>query len=83
MQAMKTPISLSSPWVRRCAQICAVFSLGFLASCTKEEAPPPPAEQSKPSLVDQYKDTSKATAENPGVAGSPGQMQEEKKESNQ
>jgi hypothetical protein len=33
--------------------------------------------------VDQYKDTSKATAENPGVAGSPGQMEEEKKEGNQ
>jgi hypothetical protein len=78
MQTMKTPKYFSSQWIRRGAQICAILSLGFLASCMKEETPPQ-TEQSKPSLVDQYKDTSKATAESPGLAGSPGQMAEEEK----
>jgi len=53
--------------------------LGFLAQCSKEEPPAPKTEASKPSLVDQYKSTSKETAENPGVAGSPGQVKEEEK----
>jgi hypothetical protein len=79
MLTMKMPKYFSSHWVRRGAQICAIFSLSFLVSCTKEETPPPQTEQSKPSLVDQYKDTSKATAESPGLAGSPGQMAEEEK----
>jgi len=78
MQAMKTPTYFPL-WARRCAQVGVILSFSFLIGCTKEEAPPPQAEQSKPSLVDQYKDTSKTTAENPGVAGSPGQMAEEEK----
>jgi hypothetical protein len=40
-------------------------------------------QESKPSLVDQYKDTSKESAANPGVAGSPGQMKEEEKKEGQ
>ncbi len=59
-------------------KISAICLLGFLAQCTKEE-PPPKVEAPKPSLVDQYKSTSKETAENPGVAGSPGQGKEEEK----
>jgi len=58
-------------------KIAAICLLGFLAQCTKEE-PPAKTEAPKPSLVDQYKSTSKETAENPGVAGSPGQTKEEK-----
>ena len=53
----------------------------FLTQCTEEAPPPPP--QSKPSLVDQYKDTSKESAANPGVAGSPGQVKEEEKKEGQ
>ncbi|HXG19952.1 MAG TPA: hypothetical protein VNN62_12885 [Methylomirabilota bacterium] len=60
------------------ACFCALLSFSVLMGCSKEEAPPP-AEKPKQSLVDQYKDTSKATAENPGIAGSPKQMGEGEK----
>lgn len=57
-----------------------MVSLGFLAGCSKEEAPAPQAEKSAPSLVEQYKAESKETAANPGLAGSPGKLAEEEKE---
>jgi hypothetical protein len=72
-------ILFSSRLIRRGAQFCALLALGLVTSCSKEETPPPQAEKPKPSLVDQYKDTSKATAENPGLAGSPKEMKEEEK----
>jgi hypothetical protein len=55
---------------------------GFLTQCASEP-PPPPAPEPQKSLVDQYKDTSKERAANPGVAGSPGQMKEEEKKEGQ
>ena len=59
--------------------IASVLLCGLLAQCGKtEEAPPPPAEKPA-SLMEQYKDASKDSAENPGVAGSPGQMKKEEK----
>jgi hypothetical protein len=60
--------------------IASVLFCGLLAQCgKKEEAPPPTEEKPAASLMEQYKDASKASAENPGVAGSPGQMKEEEK----
>ena len=67
---------------RRSLKIVALCLVGFLAQCSKEEPPPAPQKPAQ-SLVDQYKDTSKSSAANPGLAGSPGQMkeqQEQKKE---
>jgi hypothetical protein len=57
--------------------IGGVVFCGFLAACGKTEEAPPPTEE-PPSLMEQYKGASKESAENPGVAGSPGQMKEEK-----
>jgi hypothetical protein len=78
MQPIMTRTLFSSHFIRRGAQLCALLAFGFVTGCSKEE-PPPQAEKPKPSLVDQYKDTSKATAENPGLAGSPKEMKEEEK----
>jgi hypothetical protein len=66
--------------LHQCLKIVTVLLCAFLAQCAREETPPPP-EPTKPSLVDQYKESSKATAENPGVAGAPGQAKEEEKKS--
>ena len=66
---------------RQSLKVFAILLCGFLAQCAKEETPPPQTEAPKPSLVDQYKESSKATAENPGVAGAPGQAKEEEKKS--
>jgi hypothetical protein len=66
-------------FLRQMMKITAICLLGFLAQCSKEEPPAPKVEETKPSLVDQYKSTSKETAENPGVAGAPGQAKEEEK----
>jgi len=60
---------------RQSLRIVALCLAGFLAQCTKEEPPPAPPKPAQ-SLVDQYKDTSKSSAANPGLAGSPGQMKE-------
>ena len=65
--------------LRQTVVIGGILLFGLLAQCgKKEEAPPPKAEQPK-SLMEQYKDASKSTAENPGLAGSPGKMKEEEK----
>lgn len=77
MLAMKKQSFFSFSLVLRCVQVCGIVALGFLASCTKEEAPAPQAEKQTPSLVEQYKADSKESAANPGIAGSPGQMTEE------
>jgi hypothetical protein len=55
-----------------------ILFCGLLAQCGKTEEAPPPQAEKQPSLMEQYKDASKASAENPGVAGSPGQLKEEK-----
>jgi hypothetical protein len=78
MPAMKT-LQHYHRIFRQSLKVFAILLCGFLAQCAKEETPPPQAETPKPSLVDQYKDTSKESAANPGVAGAPGQMEEEKK----
>jgi hypothetical protein len=59
--------------------IASVLFCGLLAQCGKKEEAPPPAEEKPASLMEQYKDASKASAEDPGIAGSPGQMKEEEK----
>lgn len=58
--------------------VASVVFCGLLAQCGKREEAPPPQAEKQPSLMEQYKDASKASAENPGIAGSPGQMKEEK-----
>lgn len=58
--------------------IAGVVFGGLLAQCGKREEAPPPQAEKQPSLTEQYKEASKASAENPGIAGSPGQMKEEK-----
>jgi hypothetical protein len=79
MLTMKKQTLFSSSFVLRCVQVSALVSLGFLGSCTKEEAAAPQAEKPPPSLVEQYKTHSQESAANPGVAGSPGDLAEEKK----
>jgi hypothetical protein len=76
---MNTNKPFCSSLCRSTARLGIALSLGFLVGCAQEEAPKPQVEAPKPSLVDQYKDTSKATAENPGLAGSPKDMEEEEK----
>jgi hypothetical protein len=79
---MKNTKIFSPKWLRYCFVMGVIAISAFLTQCT-EEAPPPPVQESKPSLVDQYKNTSKESAANPGVAGSPGQMKEEEKKEGQ
>jgi hypothetical protein len=79
MLAMKKQTLSSFSFLLRYVQVGVLVSLGFLASCTKEDATAPQAEKPAPSLVEQYKATSKETAANPGIAGSPGKMDEEEK----
>jgi hypothetical protein len=69
-------------WLRQCCVLGILALSGFLTQCASEP-PPPPAPPPQKSLVDQYKDTSKESAANPGVAGSPGQMKEEEKKEGQ
>lgn len=62
--------------------IGGILLFGLLAQCEKKEEPPPPQPQAEkpsslPGFMDQYKDASKATAEEPGLAASPGKMKEE------
>jgi hypothetical protein len=57
--------------------IGGILLLSLLTQCGKKEEPPPP--QAEKSLMEQYKGASKDTAENPGLAASPGQMKEEEK----
>jgi hypothetical protein len=71
----------SPKWLRHCFVLGIIAMSAFLTQCTEEA--PPPVQESKPSLVDQYKNTSKESAANPGVAGSPGQMKEEEKKAGQ
>jgi len=67
-------------WCRHTGAIGGLVLLSLLtAHCGKRDEPPPPQAEPPQSLTEQYKDASKATAENPGVAGSPGTMKEEKK----
>jgi hypothetical protein len=59
--------------------IGGILLLSLLTQCGKKEEPPPPQAEKPKSLMEQYKDASKATAENPGLAASPGQTKEEEK----
>ena len=77
---MKTLLSQYPHWFRRGLVIGLIASCGLLTQCAKEETATKEEPAAAPSLVDQYKAQSKSSAENPGVAGSPGQMEEEKKE---
>jgi len=65
----------SPKWLRHCFVLGTIAMSAFLTQCTEDA--PPPVQESKPSLVDQYKNTSKESAANPGVAGSPGGMKKE------
>jgi hypothetical protein len=56
-----------------------ILLLSFLTQCGKKDEPPPPQAEKPQSLMEQYKGASKATAENPGLAASPGQTKEEEK----
>jgi len=73
----------SPKWLRHCFVLGTLAMSAFLTQCTEQSPPPPPVQESKPSLVDQDKNTSKESAANPGVAGSPGQMKEEEKKAGQ
>jgi hypothetical protein len=59
--------------------ISGILLLSFLTQCGKKEEPPPPQAEKPQSLMEQYKNASKSTAENPGLAASPGHMKEEEK----
>lgn len=64
---------------RQALAIGGILCLSFVTSCEKKEEPAAPAAEKPQSLMEQYKDASKATAEDPGLAASPGQMKEEEK----
>jgi hypothetical protein len=72
---MKNTKIFSPKWLRHCFVLGIIAMSAFLTQCTKEAPPPPPVQESKPSL--------KEPAANPGVAGSPGQMKEEDKKEGQ
>ena len=59
--------------------IGGILLFSLLTQCGKKEEPPPPQAEKPQSLMEQYKDASKATAENPGLAASPGRTKEEEK----
>ena len=59
--------------------IGGILLLSLLTQCGKKEEPPPPQAEKPQSLMEQYKGASKATAENPGLAASPGQTKAEEK----
>ncbi len=59
--------------------IGGILLLSLLTQCGKREEPPPPQAEKPQSLMEQYKGASKATAEDPGLAASPGRMKEEEK----
>ena len=71
--------------LRQGLAIGGILSLGLLAQCGKKEEPPPPPQAEKPSALpgftEQYKAASKATAEDPGLAASPGKMKKEEEKS--
>jgi hypothetical protein len=75
---------LPSQYTKRCRQLLAIggmLCLSFITSCEKKEEPAAPPEEKPQSLMEQYKEASKATAEDPGLAASPGQMKEEEEKS--
>jgi hypothetical protein len=59
--------------------IGGILLLSLLTQCGKKEEPPPPQAEKPQSLMEQYKGASKSTAEDPGLAASPGQMKEKEK----
>jgi hypothetical protein len=59
--------------------IGGILLFSLLTQCGKKEEPPPPQAEKPQSLMEQYKGASKSTAEDPGLAASPGQMKEEEK----
>lgn len=79
MRHMRYFLSRHGKRVRHTLAVGGILLCGLLAQCGKKEEPPPPQAEQPKSLMEQYKDASKTTAENPGVAGSPGQMKEEEK----
>jgi len=64
---------------RQMLAIGGILCLSFVTSCEKKEEPAATPAEKPQSLMEQYKDASKATAEDPGLAASPGQMKEEEK----
>ena len=79
MRCMRHLFSHDGKCFRHLVAIGGILLCGLLAQCGKGEEPPPPQAEQPKSLMEQYKDASKATAENPGLAASPGQMKEEEK----
>jgi hypothetical protein len=75
--------SLPSRYKKCCRHVGTIGGMVLLSlltvHCGKRDEPPPPQVEPPQSLREQYKDASKATAENPGVAGSPGELKEERK----
>jgi hypothetical protein len=65
-----------SKWFRRTLVMGGILLCSLLAQCGKKEEPPAPQAEQPKSLMEQYKEASKATAENPGLAASPGQVKE-------
>jgi hypothetical protein len=74
---MRYILSHSGKRVRQTLAIGGILLFSVLAQCGKTEEPPQPQAEEPKSLVEQYQEASKATAQNPGLAGSPGQLKEE------
>jgi hypothetical protein len=73
---------LPSRYIRRFRQglaISGILLFSLLTQCGKKEEPPPPQAEKPQSLMEQYKGASKSTAEDPGLAASPGRMKEDEK----
>ncbi len=80
MRRMRYLLSQYGKGFRYTVTIGGILLCGLLAQCGKGEEPPPPQAEQPKSLMEQYKDASKATAENPGLAASPGQMKKEEEQ---
>ena len=80
MRRMRYLLSHYGKCFRHNLVIGGILLCGLLAQCGKKEEPPPPQAEQPKSLMEHYKDASKATAENPGLAASPGQMKKEEEQ---